>query len=404
MERPSSSPFLIIFLSFLTGATVANLYYNQPILVLMAHSLHVHPGIMGSIPTLTQSGYALGLLLFVPLGDVLRRHRLISVLMIITAVFLATLALASNLWLALTASFFLGMATTVPQIIVPLAADLASDGQRGRVVGIVMSGLLIGVLSARTISGALASALGWRFVFMIAAILMLSLGLVSLRLIPNHKSHQPFEGYRALFESLFEIIRSEPVVWRAALTGAGLFGAFSAFWTSITFLLSGPPFHFPPAVIGLFGLAGIFGALAAQLAGRIADHRPPHQVVFVGLLIGMTALCLLFYGKTSLWALVVGIILLDLGVNGAHIANQTRVFAVRPQARSRLNTIYMTAYFIGGAAGSALGSLGWQSYQWTGVIGAAFMFLLAGLIIHLTGYRTPTDAAKISKSDTISSN
>lgn len=376
----------VFTMAVVAAVTVANLYYNQPLLGQMAQTFHRPAAVLGLVTTLTQGGYAVGLLLFVPLADLVERRRLILILLAAAiAAVLAESVAADVLWLELAAAG-IGMATVVPQVVLPVAADLAPEGRRGRIVGFVMSGLLIGILAARTVAGAIASWLGWRAVFRVAAALMVVMALLVAAAFPRSRPHATALGYRQTLASLWPLFRSEPELASAAITGAALFGAFSGFWTALTFLLKGPPFHFAPIVIGLFGLAGVAGASVAPVAGRFADRRDARLTVTLAL--AGSALSLIWMGcaPRTVWAIVAGIVVLDLATQAGQISNQSRIYALRAHSRGRLNTVYMVTYFIGGALGSGAASLAWSLAGWRGVTAAGLIFLFGGAMAHRWGY------------------
>jgi predicted MFS family arabinose efflux permease len=270
------------------------------------------------------------------------------------------------------------------QFNIPAAAHLAPNPSRGRVVGIVMSGLLIGILGARVVSGLVGDWLGWQKVYQFAGILMLLFAALIARYFPRSLPERHSLGYLGLLKSLGTLIQDEPELLRAALTGGALFGAFSAFWTTLTFLLGTAPYHYPASVIGLFGLLGIAGASIAPVAGRLADTRDPRVTVTIA--IGLVILSFLWMWPLvhQLWALIIGIILLDLGVQAGQISNQSRIYALRTDARARLNTVYMVTYFIGGSIGSGAASWAWSQSRWTGVTITALGLLAIAVVVHAT--------------------
>ena len=382
---------LLGLMTVITGVTVANIYYNQPLLNLMAKSFHVPNATLGIVTMLTQIGYATGLLIFVPLADFLERRRLIWQLLLVCATATALMSVAETLWWLELASFMTGLVSVVPQIILPLAADLADNRHRGRVVGIIMSGLLIGVLLARTVSGFVGGLGGWRLMFLLAAGFMLILTAISARILPRYHARKP-APFRHVLGSLLPLMRNEPELVRVSLTGASFFGAFSAFWTTLTFLLSAAPYHYPASTIGLFGLAGVAGALIAPVAGRSADRRDPRLLVSLAFLPAIAAFILAGIFSGSLPAILIAVVLLDLATNGAQISNQSRIYALTPEARARSNTIYMVFYFMGGALGSGLGSFFYHVAHMPGVASVAIAFLLLGIVIHrisLSRYSRP---------------
>jgi predicted MFS family arabinose efflux permease len=363
------------------GVTVANLYYSQPLLETMARELEVAEVRLGLVSALTQVGYAVGLLLIVPLGDTLERRRLLLTMLGIVTCALVAVALSPGVgWLA-AASFLLGAATVVPQLLVPFAAGLAGPGERGWVVGRVMSGLIIGLLASRTFSGFFGAHFGWRGVYLVAAGLTVVLAVVFARILPESPPVQRL-SYGQLLRSFGQLLAAEPVVRQSCLFGASAFGAFSVFWTTLAFHLSGPPFEFGSTAVGLFGLTGIAGALAAPLAGRVADRHGSMLLIGTGLLLAALSFGLFFAFAYVLAGLVAGSLLLDFGVQSAHISNQARIYSLPPQIHNRLNSIYMVAFFAGGAAGSSLGAYAWDGWGWSGVCTVGASFALVGLAGH----------------------
>ncbi|MDQ6803699.1 MAG: MFS transporter [Actinomycetota bacterium] len=361
MSRP-----LVILLAFACGAAVANLYYAQPLLHAIATGIHTSSSDAALLVTATQIGYAAGLVLLVPLGDLLDRRRLVSRLLVVTVLGLAAAAAAPDLGVLSLALGVVGVTSVVAQILVPFASALASEDERGRVVGQVMSGLLMGILIARTVSGLGAAVLGWRAVFVIAAGLMLVLSAALWRALPD-VAPEGGPPYPKLLASVAVLIGEEPVLRRRMVYGALGFATFSVLWTSLALLLSRPPFSYGEAVIGLFGLAGLAGTVAAQGAGRVADRGRPGRATgfsLAAIAIGW-GLCAL--GGTQVVLIIAGIVVIDLGVQGQHILNQTIIYALRPEARSRLTTAYMTGNFLCGALASAAADLAWRSGGWLAV-------------------------------------
>ncbi|MBX5466370.1 MAG: MFS transporter [Firmicutes bacterium] len=374
------TPGLTTFFAIATGVSVANLYYSQPLLHLVARGLGVPAPAAGWAVTLSQLGYAVGLFVFVPLGDGTDRRKTIVGLLLAVATFLLVMATAPVLWVFDVGAFLVGVTTVVPQIVVPLAADLATPERRGRAVGTVMSGLLLGILASRVFGGWMGQWLGWRAVFALAAGFALVLAAGFWRWLPPLAPHQRM-AYRQLLASLRELVATLPALREASVSGAALFGIFSALWTTLTFHLSGPPFHFSAGVIGLFGLAGLAGAAMAPLAGHLADRRPPAQQVWMAYGILAAGVALLWAGVDRLGPLVAGIVLVDAGCQFGHVSNQSRVYAQHAQARSRLNTVYMVSYFLGGSVGSSLGLLAFQRGGWPGVIAVQGGLIALGLAV-----------------------
>lgn len=370
---------LVLMLAGATGATVANMYYSQPLLHTLGRAFHVSTGTSGLLVTISQIGYVLGLALLVPLGDLVERRALITNSMLCIAVAQAVACVAPGLAVFAGALLVVGVATFVAQVIVPMSSYLAAEHERGKVVGTVMSGLLLGVLASRTLSGLIAEAFGWRTVFGVAAVLMLTLALVLRRALPKVPPTSSLP-YRAALRSIVTLVREEPVLRQRMLLGACSMGCFSVLWTSLAFLLSGvhgSQYHYSNAVIGLFGLAGIAGAGAAQLAGRLADRGHGLIVTTAALTVLLASWGVLYLGKSSVLVLVVGIMALDLGVQGTQISNQAAIYKLHPDARSRITTPYMVAYFLGGTALSAVTGAIYAADGWGAVclLGAATSLL-----------------------------
>jgi predicted MFS family arabinose efflux permease len=371
---------LILLMSLACGMAVANLYYNQPLLADMGRTFHATAHQVGNIAMFTQIGYAVGMFLFVPLGDMKERRLLITILLIAVTISLIGVATAQNLVWMNIASLALGVTTVVPQIIVPLAAQMAAPIERGKVIGSVMSGLFIGILLARTVAGLIGGSLGWRTMFWIAAAMMLVLAIILRTFLPKSYPESRL-SYPGLYKSIWQLIVTQPILREASLMGAMLFGCFSVFWTSLSFFLEGEPYHYGSEVAGLFGLVGIVGVAGAPIVGRLTDRF--NAKTMVGLFIGITLLSYLFFGiiGTSLSGLVIGVILLDLGVQGAQVSNQTRIYSLIPEARSRLNTVYMVSYFLGGSLGSTLSGYAWSLWKWQGIcLTGGLMILIAFLV------------------------
>ncbi len=370
--------YLVWSMASASGATVANLYYNQPLLAVMAQSFHASTHAAGLIPMLTQIGYAVGILLFVPLGDLIERRQLIVTTLGATALALAIAAISPSMTWLIAASFAIGVTAIAAQIMVPFAAQLANPRDRGRVVGTVMSGVLIGILLARTVSGFVGATLGWRAMYWLASGAMVLLAIILFRVLPRSQPSLKV-SYQRLMVSLFKLVQ-QPVLQEAATIGAMSFGAFSAFWSTLVFLLVQPPYQYGSDVAGLFGLVGVIGAIAAPLVGKIADRSSPNLTVGLGISI-TTLSFLIFLGlEHQLWGLVVGVMLLDLGVQTTQISNQALIYSLPLEFHSRLNALYIMFYFVGGAIGSFLAAYGWSRWQWNGVCAPSLVMLAIAFV------------------------
>ncbi len=370
-----------------SGAAVGNLYWAQPLLDFIAQDLHASAGTAGWLVTATQVGYAAGILFIVPLGDVRNRRRLVPVMMLCAAVALTLCALAPSMGLLLLAITVLGITTVAGQLLAPLAGDLADEADRGRVVGIVVSGILTGILVSRTISGLVADAAGWRTIFAAAAAADVLFAILLYRAIPDQapKTSMP---YPTLIASVGEVVRRERTVRWTLVLGSTGFCVFTLFWTSLTFLLSGPPFRYPVSVIGLFGLTGLAGAVAAQRAGRLHDRGWSLPVTGAAWALALIAFVVAELAAHSVVLLLVAIVLLDIAVQALNILNQTRLFAVSEEARSRLNTAFVTSNFIGGAIGSGAATVLWSAGGWTAVTVAGAALCTFALAVWTAGRRS----------------
>lgn len=378
---------LVLLLAIGAGLAVASLYYNQPMLGILGADLHASAAELGWIPTLTQLGYAFGILALAPLGDRYNRKRIVLMKVAALAAALLSAALAPSAGVLLAASFAIGLSATLAQDIVPAAATLAPPAHRGRIVGTVMTGLLLGILLSRVISGVVAQQLGWRAMFLAAAASILALGVALWRGLPAFAPTTQLP-YTELLRSLGRLWRQHGELRRAAIAQGLLSLGFSAFWSTLAVMLHGEPFHLGSAAAGAFGLAGAAGALAAPLAGRYADRRGPHAVSRLGaaltaLSFAVMALLPLLSPQSGLWLLAASTIGFDLGIQVALIAHQSIVYGIDPAARSRLNAVLMVSVFIGMAAGGALGSLALANWGWTGVTVVATVAAVGALMLRV---------------------
>lgn len=367
-----------------SGIAVANIYYNQPMLGIIEADFPNDP-MTGLVPTATQLGYAAGLFFLLPLGDIVHRRKLIIGQFIILAAALAIAAIAPTALSLVIASLIVGAASTVAQQIVPFAASLAVPEKRGATIGTVMAGVLSGILFSRTLSGFVGEHAGWREMFWIGVPLALAAGALMFVVLPNHRStsHMP---YHTALRSLAHIWVQHSALRVAALTQAALFAAFTAFWTILAFYLATPQFGLGADVAGLFGIVGAVGVFAAPFAGRIADSKGPHFVVLVGAV--LTLISWVIFGLwSSLAGLIIGVIVLDFGIQSALVSNQHIIYALDPEARSRLNTIFMTAMFLGGAAGAALSTVVWNYGGWIDVSLLGGLLAIVALAIQFVSRR-----------------
>ncbi len=362
-----------MLLAVCAGLSVANLYYVQPLLDAIKRSLHIGTATAGLVVSVTQIGYIAGLVLLVPLGDLFARRALIPLMAVGIALCLALVSEAPSANLLLIACAGVGALSVAAQVAVAFTATLASEAERGRVVGTVMSGLLLGVLLARTASGYLADLGGWRTPFRAGAVAMAVLAVILWRNLP-HDTDRSSVPYLRLIASVPVILKEEPVILLRSLYGAAGFGAFNSFWTPLAFLLSGAPYHYSTSTIGLFGLFGVAGAISASFAGRWSDRggAPAMTVISVGLLLVTWAAIGL--GRHSLAALIVGVVVLDFAAQGLQITNQSVIYRLRPEARSRITAAYMSLYFVGGVIGSVASSAAYSAGGWvaSSAVGAGF--------------------------------
>jgi predicted MFS family arabinose efflux permease len=357
---------LTLLLATACGVSVANLYYAQPLLHAIAGTFHSGPSITALIVTGSQVGYALGLGLLVPIGDRMARRRLVPAVLAITAVGLVLAALSPNISVLIAVLVLVGLGSVAAQMLIPLAAELAGEGRRGAALGKVMSGLLIGILLARTLAGLVADVAGWRTVYFAAAALVVVLAVVLSRRLPR-ETRPATHSYPDLLRSVVALFRGEPLLRQRALYAALAFAAFSVFWTTVAFVLAGPPYHYSETVIGLFGLVGAAGAICANVAGRLADRGFVAQLSISFAALILLSFGVLFEGRHALWAMILGIVLLDVGTQGMAVTNQSIIYRLTPDAGSRVNSAYMVVNFSGGAVGSAVAGTVYATEGWGGV-------------------------------------
>ncbi len=382
---PPLTARLTLAMATAAGFAAANVWYNQPMLGVIARDLAAPTQLVALIPTATQVGFATGIVLLLPLGDRMDRRTLLLRQLVWLTLALLAAAVAPGPLTLIAASAAIGAGACIAQQIVAFVADLAPAQSRGQAVGTVMSGLLSGILLGRLLSGVVAQHAGWRAMFFAAAALALLMGALLGWMLP--RSRPKVRGsYSGLLFSLVELVRAHRALRRATLTQAGLFGGFSAFWSLLALKLQAPPLELGSEVAGLFGVLGAAGVMVATFAGRLSDRHGPRGVIGVGI-----ALTAASFVVMALWpglpGLIAGLVLLDLGVQSAQVANQSVIYALQPDARGRLNTVFMTGMFAGGAVGSGAAGLGWTLAGWPAVCGVGFLLALGSLAAHLPGGR-----------------
>lgn len=376
------SRWFVLLLSIATGVSVASNYYAQPLLNTIGHDLHISIAAMGIIITVAQLSYALGLLLLVPLGDLIERRMLIVSTSFASMCGLIICATAQNMHWLLLGTAIAGFFAVVAQIIVPFAASLATPSERGKVVGTIMSGLLLGILLARTAAGICSNLGNWRTIYIVAAITLFIITLLLLKTLPRYPATTRM-SYPQLILSTFAQFNKYPKLILYSLLGALNFATFSLLWTPIALILAGDPYHFNDAIIGLFGLVGAAGALAAPYAGKLVDKGKSNLVITLGFLLLVSSWLPIAFSKVSILLLTLGILLLDLAVQTAHVTSMNQVYQLNPESRNRLNACYMMSYFIGGALGSLVSTRIFAHFGWLGVVTAGTTTALLALIIWL---------------------
>lgn len=368
----------ILLFALSAGVLVASLYYVQPLTSMLAASFGVSVTHAGYLVTATQIGYVLGIVFLVPLSDVLNRRKLLTWMLLAKIAALLLAATSQNIYIFAIASVLMGITASALMVVTAMVASYAPDHSRGRMVGTVMTGLLLGILLARTVSGIVAHISGgWRSVYVLAAVVVAALLLILRRILPDEAPRGKLQ-YAKLMASLGDIIRQEPLLrQRALFAGLGL-GTFSVFWTGLTFLLSGAPYHYSELQIGMFGLAGATGALAANTAGRMADRGYARQATWLLATASLAGWAFIGLGAYSLTLLLIGIVLLDVGVMGLQVTHQSIIYKLAPQARARVTTVFIASGFIGASAGSALASASFAAGGWMALcaVGGAMPLML----------------------------
>lgn len=378
---PKLNNYILYLMSVSAGLIVANLYYNQPLLNLIAVSFKVSDAAVSNVALATQLGFAFGLLFIIPLGDKMSNHKILKYDFTLMVLALIGAGLSNSLFLLILSSFLIGFTSAVPQLFVPMAAQLSDEKGRGRAIGIVMSGLLIGILGSRIISGFVGEHYGWRVMYYGAALLMVALFILLILKLPILKP--VYKGqYSDLMKSLYFYFKTEPSLRLATLRGGLAFAGLSVFWTTMVFLME-DSFGYGSSVAGGFGLFGIVGALGATVVGKINDKVSKNKLILFSAIILIISWIVFLVSANSIIGIIIGVIIVDLGMQSLHITNQNIIFSKNPEARNRVNTIYMVGFFIGGSLGTVLGALAWQHYHWIGVSVLGLIISIAILIVHL---------------------
>lgn len=378
---PKLSNSVLYLMSVSAGLVVANLYYNQPLLHLISVTYNVTESAVSNVALATQLGYAMGLLFIIPLGDKISNHKILRFDFLLMVISLVAAGLSNTLLLLIISSFCIGFTSAIPQLFVPMAAQLTDEKGRGRAIGIVMSGLLIGILGSRIISGFIGDLFGWRVMYYAGAIMMVALYALLRWKLP--KLTPDYKGtYGNLMSSLWYYFKTEPSLRLAALRGGLAFAGLSAFWTTLVFLME-DNFGYGSSVTGAFGLFGIVGALAATVVGKMNNRFNKNKIITFSIIIIIVSWLIFLFSDFSIIGLIIGVILIDLGLQALHITNQNIIFSKNPEARNRVNTIYMVGFFIGGALGTTLGAVAWEKYSWDGValLGLSLSIIIA--VVHL---------------------
>lgn len=369
-------------LAIVAGVSVANLYYNQPLLNMIRVELDITEFQANLISMVTQIGYAMGLFFIVPLGDLVNKKKIVCSNFILLILSLIVMGLSQNLLVLLSASFLTGICSIVPQIFVPITVQYSIPKNKGRNVGIVISGLLTGILASRVFSGFVGEYFGWRSVFFIAAVFMFISTIVILMVLPEIKP--TFKGdYRGLMQSIVSLVKKYPSLLISSSRAGLAFGSFLAMWSSLAFKMKLDPFYAGSNVVGMLGFCGIAGALSASFVGKYVKQVGVRNFNIIGCILMLIAWGILFFGESLYLGIIVGIILLDIGMQCIQLSNQTSVFEVAPDASSRINTVFMTIYFIGGSLGTLLAGISWKIDQWHGVVFSSMILVIFSLLITL---------------------
>ena len=377
---------LLWTLAIIAGISVANLYYNQPLLNRISRDLQTSEFTANLIAMITQIGYAIGLLFIIPLGDLFKRKTIILINFTVLVVSLLTIALNPYIHLILFASLLTGICSVMPQIFIPIAAQFSTPKTKGRNVGMIVSGLLTGILASRVVSGIVGEYLGWRFIFFVAAGMMVICLIIIMRVLPDMPCN--FKGkYSDLMKSLFSLVIEYPQLRISSLRAGIAFGSFLALWTSLAFKMGQAPFFAGNNIVGLLGLCGIAGALTASYIGKYVHVLGVKRLNYIGCGLIFVAWFSLYFGQDSYVGIITGIFIIDIGMQCIQLSNQTTIFALNPKAANRINTIFMTTYFIGGSVGTFLAGTFWHWFGWQGVVGTGITLTACSFMINIFAKR-----------------
>lgn len=376
------SNWLVFLMAFAIGVTIASNYYAQPLLHSITHDLNIAVEHAGSIIMAAQFSYAVGLLFITPLGDKFERKHLIIILMVLSTCGLIVSALSKNLWMLIVGTSMTGLFSTVAQVLIPFAATLAKPEQRGKIVGTLMSGMLLGILLGRAFAGAISTIADWHYVYWIATGIMVIVTLLLWSSLPTYRNTININYFQLLW-SISSLYKQEPILRIRSLLAVISFALFSLLWTPLAFLLSNDPYHYSDFIIGLFGIAGAAGALGSPIVGRLSDKGKGWLATTIGLCLLLLSWLPLSFAQYSIIALILGVVILDFSVQVTHVSNMSAIYQIRPEARSRMNTGYMVCYFIGGMLGSVGSTYLFSHYGWIAIVVSGTILGLIGIICWL---------------------
>ncbi len=376
------SSWLVFLMAFAIGVTIASNYYAQPLLHSITHDLNIAVEHAGSIIMAAQFSYAVGLLFITPLGDKFERKHLIIILMVLSTSGLIVSALSKNLWMLIIGTSITGLFSTVAQVLIPFAATLSKPENRGKIVGTLMSGMLLGILLGRTFAGAISTIADWHYVYWIATSIMAIVTLLLWISLPTYRNTININYFQLLW-SIGSLYKQEPILRIRSLLAVISFALFSLLWTPLAFLLSNDPYHYSDFIIGLFGIAGAAGALGSPIVGKLSDKGKGWLATTIGLGLLLLSWLPLSLAQYSIIALILGVVILDFSVQVTHVSNMSAIYQIRPEARSRMNTGYMVCYFIGGMLGSVGSTYLFSHYGWIAIVVSGIILGLMGLICWL---------------------